>query len=281
MEQWLDETLSLDVLRVYNHGKVRLNSDLVARVGNLRHRELTIAEIDFLTNSNVYNISQLLYFFRAYKLNNERIIHTYIDKHNDDMRKEQSILKEMAKKEADARAKQEADRRKAAKEEADARPTQDTAQRKVKRVNDVNGKEKKQRALRALYARRQYTRFIEATIEEPYRIRNFVNRLLEGLNEGCLRFALTDFQRLLKESMVDETCSATCWQLKEFGLLKWEWEGPLAIIESQGILETCFREYLAFIVKSLRPLFSVPYVQHLVVNGHPAGDLTEGSVARF
>lgn len=255
MQRWLDEMLNLDVLRTYNHGRVHLNSDLVATTKQSCQRDLMIEEIDFLTNANVYNISQLLYFFRTYNLDNAEIIQKYIEDHNSDMRKEQAIFEEMAKKDAEVRAKLNA------------------ARREAERSKGVQGNEKKQRALGKLAPRRQYTRFIEATIEEPYRIRNLVSRLLQGLNEGCLRFALMDLQRLLRESMVDETCSKTCWRLQEFGLLKWQWEGPLVIIESGGTLENCFKEHLSFMVKTLRPLFTVPYVQHLVENGHTVGGL--------
>jgi hypothetical protein len=258
-QRWLGEATNLAVCRTYNEGRVHLGRDLRAAAERLCNRRLTMPEVDFLNNANVYTVAQLFYFFRAYGLDtDEAVTESYIKLHNRDMSEEEKIFAELTEYESLERARQASER---AKQDSERRNTDATngPGKKAKRVRrDVS--------LKSRLTYRGITRFERAKINSPERIRAMVRRLTEGRKEGALRISQPDLQCLLMESMTEETCSTTCWQLRALKLVEWNWEGTSVIIDSSGILEGCFRRHLGFMADSLRSLFAVTFTLQPVIN---------------
>jgi hypothetical protein len=240
-DDWPDEHSNLAVFRIYRDSQTRFCGALLEAAEESRSRELTIAEIDFLRTVNVYHLTQLFYFFRAHRIATKETIERYIELHNSDMEKEAQILTN--KKEHERKCRENEDKVRRQKQASAEIAKSDT------------DKHSKERVAKVPKLRRGPDRFQKGIIR-PHRAKLMVRNLIEGLEEGCLRFALADLQCLLTESMVAETCSTTCKVLDSLGLLRWYREGNEVVIDSKGIIERCCRDHLAFAASSLREIFT-------------------------
>src|SRR5262245_49783439 len=63
---WPDQSSNFAVGDVYRQAQTQFCDALVTKAKHLCQREMTISEIDFLRSVNVYNVTQLFYYFRAY-----------------------------------------------------------------------------------------------------------------------------------------------------------------------------------------------------------------------
>lgn len=252
--RWPDQVLQRDVLHHYNDARILLNHYLRSRTERLCKRPLTFSELDFLKGTHVYHIMEFFYFVEAYGMETDTHLKRFSVLHNERLEDARQALdkhqEELNKKRVTAnieKRKLRTERRFPTAPNGHAAVSYDKRNPKDEMPDDVK---KDKRVPRS-------TRFDNARILAPHRTRKISTNFREGRADGVLRFSLSDLQRLMIEAMVEQTCKATCLALHQLKLVEyWTMESGDIIVDSTGVLETCFRDHLTFLVESIRPLFA-------------------------